>query len=410
MFLASREARAQEGLSDAMANEAADKALANQELSPDYTFRSGDFRLLLVPSLSMQWNDNINCTDTGQEEDFIILPTLGMIMSYPLTDRNLLQLNVTVGYEEYVQHSNLSSWYISSGSGLSFNFYIKDIIVNVHDRFSYVQNSAANAQVAGTGTYGTFENSAGFSVQWDLRQLDLVAGYDHQDSIATSSQFDDTDSSTESAYARAGYKWNSKLTTGGEGTFSYTGYNQNVLNDTTAYTIGVYGDWHPDAYLEVEPRVGYSINQYSQSSAVQTSNLNSWYADLLVSHKITHSLTYTLDAGHNVTPAVQSTADEYWYANTGIIWSFIRNFSIQPQLFYQHGKEGIGSTIFGPNNNNLVSNEKYDWYGGSLGFSYVITRRFTIGWNYQFTQRTSSLPNRGYTQNVIGIQISYHPI
>ena len=415
MFLASREARGQEGLSDAMANEAADRSQANQSLSPDYTFRSGDFRLLLVPTLSSQWNDNINLTETGQQSDFIILPTLGVVISYPLTDRNLLQLNVTTGYSEYVQHSNLSSWYISSGSGLSFDIYIKDVIVNVHDQFSYIQNSSENPQVAGTGTYGTFDNRAGVSAKWDLRQVDLVAGYDHLNTVATSSQFNDDNNSVDSAYARVGYKWNSKLTAGVEGTVSQTTYDRNVLNNTTAYTAGVYGDWHPDAFLEIEPRAGVSINQYSQTSTVQTSDLNSWYADLTLNHHITHSLTYSIDAGRNVSPGVQSTASEYWFINTGLTWSFIRNFSLQPQFSFQHGNQGAGSTV-NPANPNLPPNllpsngETYDYYSGGLGFSYQIARRFTIGWNYQFTQRASSLANRGYIQDIIGIQITYHPI
>lgn len=407
-------ARAQEGLTDAMADEAAARVRANQEQS-NYTFRSGDFRMLMAPSLSMQWNDNINCASTGQENDFIILPTLGVVMSYPLTQRNLLQLNVTAGYSEYVKHSNLSSFYMSAGSGLSFDVYIRDIIINLHDQFSYIQNSAANPQVADTGTYGTFNNTAGLSGQWSLRTVDFTLGYDHQTSIATSSQFSSTDNSTEAAYAQAGYKLNSRLTTGGEGSFSYTAYSQNVLNDATSYSLGVYGDWHPDAFIEVEPRVGYTINQFSQTSYLQTSDLNSWYADLLVMHKITRSLSYSIDAGRNVSGAAQASADQYWFVNAGITWSFIRNFSFQPRFSFQNGKQGAGTTVnpgflpFLPPS-VLTQTENYDWYSASLGFAYDISQRFTVGWNYQFTKRTSSIAGRGYTQNVIGIQISYHPI
>lgn len=419
VLLAAWSARAQEGLSDAMANEQAERAQANQEESPNYTFREGDFRMLLVPSLSMQWNDNINCTDTGQQDDFIVLPTLGVNMSYPLTERNLLQLNVTAGYNKYLLHPSLSSWYLSAGSGFSFDVYIKDIIINLHDRISYVQDSAGNAEVAGTGSYGTFNNSAGLSGRWSLRYVDFTVGYDHQNTIASSSQFSDTDNSTEAAYAQAGYRWNPALTTGLEGTFSYTKYDQDVLNDTTAYSLGVYGDWHPDKFLEVEPRVGYVINEYANSSQLQTSGLGSWYADLTVVHKITRSLNYSIDVGRNVSSAAQSTADEYWYANTGITWNFIRNFSFAPQLFIQNGKQGGGTTYTGslPANqffnghpNLLQGSESYDWYGGSLAFNYAITRRISLGMNYQFTQRTSSIHGRGYTQNVVGIQITYHTI
>jgi hypothetical protein len=421
VLLGAWSARAQEGLTDAMANEAAARAQAEAAQSSSYTFREGDFRLLLSPSLGVQWNDNINCTQYGQQNDFILQPTLGVGMSYPLTDRNLLQLNVTVGYEKYVLHPQLSTWYLSGGSGLSFNVYIKDIIINLHDQISYVQNSAANAEVAGTGTYGTFNNSAGFSAKWGgLKHVDFTVGYDHQNSIASSAQFSDTDNSTESVYTRAGYRWNAALTTGLEGTFSYTTYNQNVLNDTTSYSIGVYGDWHPDKFLEIEPRGGYVINQYANSGQLSTAGLNSWYADLTLMHKITRLLNYSVDIGRNTTGGAQATSDEFWYVNTGVTWNFIRNFSFSPRLFFQEGKQGGGTTytgapgtasgFFNQHPNVLQQVEYYEWYGTSLAFNYDITRRISMGINYQFTQRTSQTQNRGYLQNVIGIQVSYHPI
>lgn len=410
VFFSAMPARAQEGLTDAMANEAANEARAKQE-GPEYTIKSGDFRLLLQPAVSAQFNDNINCTSSGKQDDFIILPDLGVIMSYPLSQRNLLQLNVTIGYSDYVKHPTLSSFYLQSGSALSFDVYIKDILINVHDSFSYIQNSSQNAQVAGTATYGTFQNTAGLSGDWSLRYVDFTVGFDHGNIIATTSQFSDTDNSTESGYAHVGYKLNSKTTAGVETTISYTGYEQNTLNDSTSYSAGVYGDWRPDAFLHVEPRVGYAYNQFNNTSqALQTSSQGSWYADLSISHDITRSLSYSIDAGRNVGLGVQSDANEYWYANGSITWKLIRNFSLTPSFFYQHGTQGMGSTILAGAPNLLPQAENYDWYGGSIGFSYAITKRFEMGWNYSITQRTSNLAGRGYTQNVIGVSLSYHPI
>ena len=414
VFLATPAARAQEGLSDAIANEAADKAQVEQASSSQYTYKNGDFRMLLTPAMSLQWNDNINCTETGKQDDFIILPTLGVTMSYPLTDRNLLQLSVTAGYNEYINHHNLSSWYLSTGSGLSFDMYVKDIIINLHDNFSYSQNSAQNPAVAGTGSYGTFDNSIGVSANWRMKYVSLTAGFDHQNTLATSSEFDSNDNATEEAYTRAGYNWDSALTTGVEGTASYTDYQQDVLNNVTSYTAGVYGSWHPDTAISIVPRLGYSINQYAQSAQLQTSDLDGWYCDLNWSHQITRAIKYSIDLGHNINPGVQSSADETTFANLSLNWHFIRSFSFQPQFSFQHGVQGAGSTVIGAGVTNPVllpsGGETYNWYSATIGFGYDITSRFTASVNYTFTDRTSSLPNRGYVQNVIGLQIAYHPI
>ncbi len=414
-FLAATQARAQEGILDAMSNESLNEARVKQAQSSDYTFKSGDFRMLVTPALSMQWNDNINCTETGKEVDFIILPTVGVAMTYPLTTLNLLTFNITAGYDRYLLHPHLSSLYLGSGSSLAFDVSIKDIQIDLHDQFSYSQDASQNPDVAGTGSFGTFQNTAGFLTDWSVvRNVDFTVGYDHENTETTTASFNDTDGSTEVADSKIGYKWNTKLTTGVEGTASYTHYDQAVLGNDTSYSGGVYADWHPDNFLEVEPRVGYSINQFQQTSALETPSLDSWYADLTVTHQITKFFSYSLTAGHNVSPGVESSASEYWSANLGVSWNFIRNFTLQPQVNFEHGTQGAGTTVLPPGltNPNLLPSggETFTWYGGSLGLNYDITRRFTVGVNYQFTLRTSSLSTGGYTQNVIGVQITYHVI
>jgi len=412
-FLATS-ARGQVGLADLMTQESIDKAHTEQAESSQYTYKNGDFRMLLTPALSVQWNDNIYATETDRQSDFIILPTLGILMTYPLTDRNLLQISVTGGYSEYVDHHQLSSWYLSTGSGINFDFYIKDILFNVHDQVSYVQSSSQNLnpQVADTGSYGTFENTAGLSGDWSLKHVDFKLGYDHQNTLATTAEFEQTDNSAETGYAQAGYKWNSKLTTGLEGTVAYTAYNQDILNDNTSYSAGAYATWNPDVAVQTSLRGGYALMQfYNTSQELQTSDLGSYYVDLNITHQITTTIVYSIDVGHNIGAGLQTDASEYSYANASINWKFIRNFDLVPNFSFQHGIDGSGSTPLGPTNPNLLSGEEiYDFYNTGIGLNYNITKRFSVGCNYQFVVRTSSLPNRGYTQNIIGIQLTYNPI
>ncbi len=414
IFAAVLPARGQVGLSNDMADESAAELRSQQGQMTDYTFKSGDFRMLLTPSLSVSYNDNINCTENNRQDDIIILPTLGILMSYPLTKQNILQLNVTVGYNEYTMHPSLSSWYLSSGSALSYTFYIKDVMFNVHDQFSYVQDSSSSPQVAGTGIYGTFNNSAGIVSEWDLKYISMTVGYDHGNTLATSGTFNNVNNSTETGYTRVGYNWNSALTTGVEGTVAYTAYEQNELNDNTAYSAGVYGDWHPDKYIHVEPRIGYSYDQFDDTSQfLRTSDQGSWYADLNITHQLTKRFSYSLSAGRNLDLGVQSDADQVWNVNLGATWNFIRYFSFQPNLFFQHGHQGTGSTVITPlppNSPLLSQPETYNWYGGNIGFSYAITKRFSATLTYQITERDSDIGGRSYLQNVVGIQITYHTI
>jgi hypothetical protein len=159
---------AQDALRTSLAGDAAAEARNLQQQSQAYTIKSGDFRLLVTPGLSLDWNDNINLSKTDPLQDFIVFPTLGLNMSYPVTERNLLRLNVTIGYKDYLEHSDYSGLYVQSGSTLSYDIYVKDFWINLHDRFSYDQDSSQQAAVANTGTYGYYENTLGLNATWDL--------------------------------------------------------------------------------------------------------------------------------------------------------------------------------------------------------------------------------------------------
>lgn len=407
--LAAPMASAQEALRNSIAGEAAAQARRLQLEPLPYTIKSGDFRLLATPALDVDWNDNIRLAKDNPEEDLIVRPTMGFIANYPLTQRNLLQLNVSVGYNEYVRHSDLSQWYIQSGSELSFDVSVKDFLINFHDRFSYIQDSAQEAAVANTGSYGTLQNSAGVNTTWDLEDVVLSLGYDHQNVMSTAQEFNSQNHASEMVVSRAGLKLNPRLTTGLEGTAAFTSYEEKILNNNQNYSAGLYADWQPGPALHVQPRGGYTITHFDLTSLsgfqpfpqpVRTSDLSSWYADLTVSHQVTEAITYSFSAGHEIRLGIQSDAIEDSYFRPAITWSVVRNVSLTTSFFYEHGNQGEG---------NISGNfsETYDWYGGVLSVGYPVMKKLKMSMNYRLTLRSSDVPSREYAQNVVGLLLTY---
>lgn len=407
LLLARAKAPAQEALMNSVATSASpDQRL--QQPATDYTYKQGDFRLWVTPALDLQWIDNIQISQSGRQSDFVVRPTLGLVATYPITQENLLNFNVNVGYTKYINHSSLDGFYLQSGSGLGFDVFIKQVDLNLHDRFSYEQDSSQNSQVANTGTYGTFQNTSGLSATWDLTKMVLSAGYDHQLIDTTSSTLNDTDHSSELLFARAGYVINPRLASGLESSASFTTYHQPLLNNNQSYSLGAYADYKPDAYFELQPRAGYVIYQFDgNSQTLQTSDLNSWYADLSVTHYVTDAIRYSIDAGHRVSLGVQSDATAAWYVTPTVTWDLRKDWSVHGSLSYENGQQGTGSSPVAPGN-NLVS-ENYTWETGTVGVSHAITSRIEFAFNYRLTLRSSSVGQRGYTQNELELQLTYHP-
>jgi len=395
-------ASAQEALRNSLTGDAAAEARNLQQQSPAYTVKSGDFRLLVTPSLSFDWNDNINLSNTDPLQSFILFPALGLDMSYPLTARNVLRLNVTFGYKDYLEQSDYSGWDVQSGSALSYDIYVKDFWINLHDRFSYSQDPSQTAAVANTGTYGYYENTLGFNTTWDLEDVTLSLGYDHQNYYSISQAFSYTDNASESVVGRGGFKFHPTLTAGLEGTVSYTAYDQQVLNNNLGYSAGVYADWQPGHYFHLQPRFGYTIYQFQQTSqSIKAVNQNAWYLDLTATHDISDAVSYSFSAGHELTLGIYGDTIEDWYLRPSVNFKIIKNLTLNTSFSYQHGTQGIG---------NLTGSlaENFDWFTWSIGLSRPLMKRLTVGLNYRLTLRTSNYPSREYNQNLVGLQLTYN--
>ena len=394
-------AHGQEALRNSLAGEAAADARRLRPETLPYTFKSGDFRLWATPSLRLDYNDNVYTADSDEEDDFILRPLLQVNLSYPITQYNLLILDVGVGYDKYFDHDDLSAWRLQSGSQLSFDIYVTDFWINLHERFQFVQDSAQESSVAGTGSYGTFNNTVGLSVTWDLDAITLSSGYDHVNVFSPENDFRSQDRASEMVFGRAGFELHPRVLAGLEGTTSWTRYEHPLLNDNAAYSLGVYADWRPSSYFQLQPRGGYAIYQFEQTSqSIQTEDQNFWYAGLTITHQPSESFSYSLSAGHEIRLGVQSDLVEITYVRLNGNWSVMKDVRLSPFLTYEHGDQGSG---------NIAGNlqETYDWFGGGIGLSYSLTERLSAGLNYRLTLRASDVASREYAQNLVGLQLTY---
>ena len=406
--LAALPAVAQEALRNSLAGEAASQFRTQQTQSAgseDYTFKEGDFRLLLTPKLGFDWNDNVNTSKDDPKDDFIVEPAVGILASYPVTQHNLLFFDVSIGYDWYLKQSDLSTLDLNSnsGTGLSFDTVIKDFTINLHDWISYVQDAAQNATVANTSSYGTFQNTAGLSGTWDLNQVVCSLGYDHQTVLSTSGQFDELDRSAELFSTKAGFQVHPEVIVGLESTAALTTYDKPIFNDNDAYTFGSYVEFHPGDYLKASLHGGYATYQFQHTSeTIQTSTENTWYAGIEITHRPRKSINYTFSAGREVVLGEQADLLQDWYARLNGNWKIIHNLEIDTGLFYEHGSQGFG---------NVTGNftENFDWYGGTIDLRRQLSRRFSLGLNYRLTLRSSDNSGAQYAQNVVGLELSYTP-
>jgi hypothetical protein len=364
-----------------------------------YTFKKGDFRLLLSPSFSTEWNDNVNGSSAG-EDDFILRPMLQIDASYPITRNNLLRLNVGVGYDQYLDNTELSTWRLQSGTALSFDLVVDDFLINLHDRVSYMRSAARRGDTAGVAEQGNLENTAGILVTRNLGRGQVSLGFDHQNAFPTTEAQEFQARATEIVSLRGGVRLRPDLLVGLESPLTFTAYDLPVLNDNTGYGGGVYAEWLLGTSLSVLPRAGYSVYDFRQTSLfVLATDMDSWYADVTIRHQPREAISYSISVGHELRLGLQADAITAWYVRPNINWQMTQRISVQPLFFYEHGSQGPGL--------GFPNGEDYDWYGTGISANASITSKLRATLSYRLTLRSSNVDLRSFDQNIVTLGLTY---
>src|SRR5947209_2360185 len=128
--------RAQDAVRPSLAGEAASEARRQDVDRLPYNLLVGPVRFRVSATMGVEYNDNINFADVNKQDDVILHPQVNLDAIWPITQINTLTLDIGLGYSIYLDHSgsNTNGVLISPASQLSFDIFVGDFRINIHDR------------------------------------------------------------------------------------------------------------------------------------------------------------------------------------------------------------------------------------------------------------------------------------
>jgi hypothetical protein len=363
----------------------------NLQLGPTYwNFGTG---------LGAQFNSNINNTETNLESDFIFSPQINTRMLWPVSDKNSLNLTLGAGYSAYVQNSRLDRAFITPGSGLSFDLYAGDFWINLHDRFSILENPYQDPTVAGSGNYAQFQNAAGVTTVWDLNKVVLKSAYDHVDSMPIHGSQGQSALAEEVFSLWAGYTLEPKVLLGLAGGASLV--NQGNTSSSTSVGNGVQWNAGPffeaqaSEYIQVSVNAGYTAYVPESGGNVNSSDLSGAYAQASITHRLNQYVSYSLAGGRILSLSLYGSASDIYFASLGANWNLIQKLSLGTSFSYYHGM---------PTGSN---GESFDQFGPQVTLSRPLIKKLSSSLGYQFYLRDSNQAGRNYTVNLVTLSLNY---
>jgi hypothetical protein len=422
--------RAQDAIRPSLAGEAAAEARRQSIDKIPYNLQVGPIKFRFSATMGIEFNDNINLAEDGsftfmtptgpllvtteKQSDVILRPQVNVNALWPITQLNTLRLDLGVGYSIYLDHSNYNtnSVLLAPGSQLAFDIFVGDFRINLHDRFSLQQDPIAEAQLSNVADYSRFENLAGISVLWDLNQAVVTLGYDHYNFIALNDNFSYLDRNADIFSGSVGFTPTSTMTVGVEGSVTNTYYDMNVLNDSLAYSAGVFLETALTPNLRIRIAGGYQWIDFDNNGLVNDlQDVKDWYGNLLIAHRVNSVFSHNLSVGHENMIGVNSNYVTLNYVRHTSTWNILYHTLLTTELFYEDAADsgGRGTPLFLPGLpifNPFVA-ENFHRYGGAISLGYQLTPHVTLGFRYQYTQKDSDQPLRDYRQNRVAVDGTY---
>jgi Putative beta-barrel porin 2 len=392
-------ALSQDAVRPSLAGEEAAEARRQDIEHIPYNLMTGAIKYRISATLGFEYNDNVNLSEHNPESDFIIHPQVTINALWPVTQLNTLRLDIGLGYAFYLDHSSqdTNGVLLTPGSQLALDVFVGDFRINFHDRFSLQQDPISELQLSNVIDYGRFENYAGVSVLWDLNKAVATLGYDHYLYISTNSDLDYLNRSAEALVGSLAFTLTNATGLGLQSSFVHTYYNQHVLNDSNAVTVGAFLETQLTNYMKVRIAGGYQAIDFENTGSVfDSKDLHDYYANILVSHRLNAYITQTLAAGHENQLGVNSDFVTLNYVRHTMTWNIIRNTLLSTEVFYEDANDSGG-----------FIDEHIHRYGAAITMAYQLTPHVTLGLRYQFTEKDSDVPFRDYTQNRIFFDGTY---
>jgi hypothetical protein len=403
---------AQEALRSALQTDASARLRERPVTRPaEDTLRIGPVTFDIGMGYSLEASDNIMYAETDRKSDLIQRPSLNLGIAYRGSHQSRLNLNVGFGYEDYIDNSENDRFYVAPGSEVALDARIGSSTVTVFERFDYSQDVASEGALSGVARFPRLQNTVGLRSVWKFGKWVWQADYSHLNVIATGEassidSFDHLERADEQFFGRAAHTFDFPVQAGVEASGSLSAYALPIQRDRYTISVGPFLNWTAADALEVAVHGGLARTVFqSTNSAMEDSDLASYYVGFQVNHRLTQHITYGFSATHDIQAGINMGSDyiESTRLAFDVIWKMLRHLQLGARVFGEDSKEANVSQVSGPSGGD----EKYRRTGASLNASYELTQHLTLFSRYAFVVKDSDQDGRSYHENRVTLGANY---
>jgi hypothetical protein len=390
---------------DLRAGETGAEALKRSIAAEEYDLKWGPVRFQTQAGVNLAYTDNVFYSDINRSEDFVVIPEIDLKASWPITDLNLLRFSLGLGYEWYLNNTELNSDrpLINPNSELVFNVFVGDFRIKAKEKFSYEESLFYNSlggsdrffNFTDVGKFSRWDNRAGLDVVWDLNKAILSAGYDHENFVSVTARFDYLDRASDWFATSAALRLGDKVQAGLEGRASHHDYEQETtLNDNWRARGGPFIEFTSEQKISLRAGGGFDTAQFGSGGA-DNNDFEDYYA-YASARQETRLFTHALTASRDTQLGDNANNLRLTQVRYSISSPIVRNVELGANVSANLAEEFGGAY-----------KEEFTYYRAGVGVRYQFHKHWHTGLDYEFLIKDSDLPLHDFYRNRISWEVAF---
>lgn len=376
---------------------------------PGYNLRLGPTQWSFAAGVSLGWTSNARVSSSGGSDSLLLSPSITANMVMPLAERASLSLGVTMGYTFYLtgDNSDLDGFYVLPTTRLSYSMFIGDVQLSFFNAITVSRFSFNDPTVGNDPTARTLGNTFGATASTMLYRTSLAGGFSQYNSWQLGGDAGGVgDTGSQTLWSQVGYQIFPELTAGLSGGVTWIHYgsgNQTVIDSGFQWNAGPFANWIITERMTAYVSFGYTMFTQEYLFGLPSSDTDSMYWTVGLSHDVSRLLRYTLSASHTISPNYFAGPTDAYNVTLGLAWRLIRDVSISTPFSYYNGKSINPYDDLGQS----TGSQRFQTYATGISLGYPLADRLSSSLSYTFNYRTQDGSGGDYTVNGVILSLSY---
>ncbi|CAN5477651.1 hypothetical protein BH23VER1_BH23VER1_27710 [soil metagenome] len=368
-------------------------------------FSVGPVDVKLGATAYVEYDDNVLRSSNNQISDFVVGGILDVSSTWQFSRTGRLDLQVGLGVERYLDHHDQLSttgrdvdFFITPNSVLSLDFFVGDVLVNIHDRLAVDNRRQDSFLLDDQDVFGSIENEAGISILWPINsKVDLAAGYDFFVARSLSDDYEFIDRDAHEFFISPSYSPHGTWRTGLESGITLVDYLDEVQNDVDAVFVGAFFDTPLSRFTNLRVAGGYQSLDYDRGGLNgDIEDHSGAYGNIAISNQLNNYFRHTFTAGREAGIGVLSNFTVVDYVRYGFTIDPDDGSAFSAGVFYENEMDS-----------DAIFSEDLERTGVDAYYRRLLTRYLAAGVGGSYSQIDSGVSGRSYDQFTASADLTY---